>query len=70
MALVAIEFKQSLRAAINKWVVDNCEEDDWPTDVVVGNDTVDYMAEAAFSVFCGITEAIQYGKREGMLSEN
>jgi len=50
---------RELEKAINSWMTQNCEEDDW-LDVYIGILTVNKMTSAAAAVLDGIEEAQQY----------
>jgi len=63
-----INLKATLYNAIEKWMNDNCESDDWPK-IYVGNKTSDLMAEAAASVLDAVEEFQVYGIKEGYISE-
>jgi hypothetical protein len=63
-----INLKVTLYNAMEKWMNDNCESDDWPK-MFVGNKTSDLMAEAAASVFDAVEEFQVFAMKEGYLED-
>ena len=59
-----INLKATLHNAMEEWMNDNCNTDNWP-NMYVGDKTSDLMAEAAASVFDAVEEIQVYGKEEG-----
>jgi hypothetical protein len=45
-----INLKAKLYKALNDWMDNNCDTEDW-TEAFMGNETADLMAESASSVF-------------------
>lgn len=62
------ELKVKLVAAIESWISKNCESDNWP-EIVIGNETVLHMANAAEAVFDACLESQQYGIENGNFEE-
>jgi hypothetical protein len=60
--------KDYLQNKIQQFLDENCEADDWP-DIIIGQDTVMYMTEAAANVFDGILESQRYGIKTGYFKE-
>jgi len=63
-----INLKATLYNAMEKWMNDNWESDDWP-DMYVGNKTSDLMAEAAIAVFDAVNEFQEFAVKEGYLQK-
>jgi hypothetical protein len=63
-----IRFYADLIDAMHLWINEHCEEDEWD-NIVIGNKTAEYMANAAASVFDACAESQQYGVKEGFLKE-
>ena len=63
-----INLKATLYNAMEKWMNDNCESDNWPA-MYIGDKTSDLMAEAAASVFDAVEEFQIYGKKEGYIQD-
>lgn len=61
---MTFELKKELVAAIQKWADKNCDGNNWP-EIVVGDETIFYMAGAAESVFDACLESQQYGIKNG-----
>lgn len=55
-----------LRERIEQWTNEWCEDASWP-DIIVGDKTVDLMAEAARNVFDACEESQAFMKREGYI---
>ncbi len=60
-----VQLKAKLQQKIQEWMDENCEEEVWPQQLVVGEWTSALMACAAAAVIDGITEAQAYALREG-----
>ena len=62
------KLKATLEAAIEKWMADNGETDEWP-DCYFGSESTTLMAEAAAAVFNAVVEFQQYAKAEGFFDD-
>lgn len=56
-----------LTKAIQVWLDTNVDADDWPADVIVGDNTGELMALAARAVFDACRESQAYAIREGFM---
>ena len=57
--------KSSLYDAIQKWVYDNCETDEWQdTGIIIANETVQHMTVVAFAIFEAIKNSQEFMERE------
>lgn len=58
----------SLSEAIQKWMDDNCESDEWESiNTWVGDNISSHMADAAISVLGGLIDCHEYLRKEGQL---
>jgi len=64
------KFWADLKDVLQNWVNDICEEDDWiALNVIVGDETVNMMALAAWCVLRACAESQNYAISEGYLNE-
>ena len=56
-----------LEEAIDGWIQRNCDKTEWP-EIILGDDTVAFMAQAARNVFDACQESQAYAKRNGLLA--
>lgn len=55
--------KFELAIAIQKWIDEQCEEDEWgATGIIFPSESVHRMTDAAFAVFATIYEAQRYAQ--------
>lgn len=62
--------KLALTDHINKWIEEQCTEEDWEsTEIIVHQDLAEDMADAAYSVFQAVHKSQTYGKSQGFWTE-
>jgi hypothetical protein len=53
-----------LEKAIDAWMTENCEKDDWPGDTYIAPDLHKRMAQSAYEVFLASVEGQRYMKEQ------
>lgn len=65
MTLQENNLRNELIKAMQEWIEDNCDSDDWgSTAIVIHSEMSVHMAEAAFSVFQAANKSQQYLREE------
>lgn len=59
------KFKAKLFDSISKFVQTSCKDNEWPSDMIVGDNTEELMTNSAANVFDAICDSIKYGKDNG-----
>ena len=64
------KLKESLYEAVQNWLLNACELQEWDgLDVIIGEKTVEYMTEMAFSMLKACAESQQTALKDGYFKE-